>query len=745
MSDNEKVPRALSAGAQCLVRIAVQKQQAGGHTQMGVYHWLLALVERHGAMVEAMVQGLEAASLRGYMHEQLRQGNMGAPLDLETVVHRAAEHARQRGKAQAAERDLAAVILAAAGYEPTEASYTYYSPASADSQWVRPSGIGAGPVPLARSETGQSKLDADQSKFRPRANRPTPALDAFGRDLTREAQENKLSPVVGREEEIQLIIETLHRRTKRNPVLVGPAGVGKTAIVEGLAQRVVRGEVPEALRGARVVAVQPSTLVAGAHMVGELQKRVEALLSEARQDGIILFIDEVHAIVGAGGAPGTSDVASLFKPALARGDLACVAATTDDEYRRFIEPDGALERRFQPIRVQELTAEQTMSVLTTLRDELAHRRGVQVPDEVLHWLVDFAQQFLRNRHFPDKAVDLLEQCVAHAITQGERAVTRGDAEFVARRVVGMPLMLSDGLDVLKKRLSECALLAEEDANVLLSRLEVAMRGLDLHPERPNAVVLLMGEAAAGRPALAGTIAATGFGAAERGVTIDFSRFMHPADVTMLVGAPPGYVGYSDNLLLHRVAQTPWCVVRCENVHACHPQVRQVLAQALAEGFITDGRGKRVYLSNAVVLLTADIVMESRRALGFRQSEGVSTSSPRQAAEQALGAEFVTQVDLVCTEVPAPDVTQRHWLQQHLLSDLSERYRKQGVHLAWDESLVDWLLNKRSDHAGQRSWERLVDECLSPLLVRYLPAVGGEAVKSLIVKYEAEGIRVEACQ
>ncbi len=746
MSDKDNVLQILTAGAQHLVRTAVQKQQAGGHAQMGVYHWLLALVKCHWAMAEAMAHGLEAASLRRHLHELLRQGNVGPALDVETLLHRAGGHARGRGRTQVAERDLAAVILTAAGYELVEAPAC--SPAFAGNGWRRSSdwplarsetdqsGVGS----LARSEIGQSK-EIGQSGFKARASRPTPALDAFGRDLTREARENKLPPIVGREEEIQLVIETLHRRTKRNPVLVGPAGVGKTAIVEGLAQRVVWGEVPDTLRGVRVLAVQPSALVAGAGMVGELQKRVEAILSEARQDGIILFIDEVHAMVGAGGMPGTADVASLLKPALARGDLACIAATTDDEYRRFIEPDGALERRFQPIRVQELTADETMSVLIAVRDELAQRRGVEVPDEVLRWLVDFAGQFLPHRHFPDKAVDLLEQCVAHAFTQGKRVVDQATGEAVARRVVSMPLMLGDGLDRLKKRLTEGALLTEKDANALLNRLEVTMRGLDLRPERPNAVVLLTGGAAAGSETLAETIAEVLFGAEERVVTIDFSRFVHPADVTMLVGAPPGYVGYNDEVLLHRVAQTPWCVVRWENVHACHPQVRQVLTQALADGFITDGRGKRIYLSNTVVLLTAETGLDTRRSLGFRPSEA-STIDARQAAEAVLGAEIVAQIDLVCAEVPAAEAPRRHWLEQHLLSDLSERYRKQGMYLAWDESLVDWLLNQRSAHANQRSWERLVDEHLSPLLVRYLPAADGDAVKSLIVKYEADAIRVE---
>ncbi|MCS6860787.1 MAG: AAA family ATPase [Abditibacteriales bacterium] len=702
MPKDNDVPQALTSGAQRLVEGAARKQQEGKHAQLGVHHWLLALVERHGAMAEEMAQGLEAASLQHYLREQMRRGNVGDTLDQESLVRQAVARAQARGKSQASERDLAAVILTAAGYALTE------QPPAVSHQ---PPAASSRPSPLDPQPTSRSP-------------RPTPTLNRFGRDLTHAAQEGKLSPFVGREEEMQLVIETLCRRTKRNPCLVGPAGVGKTAIAEGLAQRIVRGEVPDALRGARVLAVQPSTLVAGASVWGELEKRMKALLAEASQEGIILFIDEVHSMIGAGGHEGTGDVASLLKPALARGDLACIAATTDDEYRRFIEPDAALERRFQPIRVQELTAEQTLKVLSTLRDELARLRNVQVSDAILRWLVEFAQQFLRNRYFPDKAVDLLEQCVAYAIAQGKTVVEQEDAATVARRMVGMPLALGERLSALRQQLSERALMTEEDRDTLLNRLAVTLRGLDVRPARPNAVVLLIGEAAASSEVLAGVIAASLFGAAERVVTIDFSRFTHPEDVTMLVGAPPGYVGYRDALPIHRVVQMPWCVLRGENLHACHPQVREVLQQALAEGFLTDGRGKRIYLSDAVVLLTAEIEPASQRPLGFRQAETVSAESARQAAAKVLGEEFVAHCDLVCVHGGGLSCAA-------LLSDLSERYRKQGVHLRWDEGFIQWLLTQQSTLANQRDWERFVDEQFSPLLIPHLPPTSDQEVRLLI--------------
>ncbi len=724
MADSELDEACLTPGAERLVALALQKQHDARQAVLGLHHWLLALLERHGAMAESAAPGLTAAERQRRLQEQIQKGDTGARLDRDAVLRQALQRAQARGLPQASERDLAAVILAAAGY-PQQGP-----PVSA-----------ATPVPTA--EAGPA---AEASAgYRPRAAHPTPTLDQYGRDLTAQALAGKLSPLIGREDELELIVETLCRRSKRNPVLVGPAGVGKTAIIEGLAQRVVRGEVPAVLRGVRIVALQPSTLVAGASVAGELEKRMRGVLAEASRDGIILFIDEMHAMVGAGGMPGTGDVASQLKPALARGDLACIAATTDDEYRRFVEPDSALERRFQPVRVQELTAGQTLRVLEVLRDEFRRLRQVDVPDATLSWLVHFSQRYLRNRYFPDKAVDLLEQCVAYALTQGKAAVGLAEAQAVAQRMVGMPVDPAGGIARLEAELDGRALLAEADAHAFLGRLAVTLRGLDLRPSRPNAVLLLVGEAAQGAEPLSEAVALALFGATERVVAIDLSRMVHPEDVTLLVGAPPGYVGYSDSLPLHRVAQMPWCVLRLENLAACHPQIRTVLTQALSDGFFTDGRGKRIYLSDAVVLLTANVGEAARGPLGFCRPAQAAEGDARAAAEEALGVELVAQADLVCAHAPSSAEAGRRWLTDTLLPDLARRYRERRVEFAWDGSLVDWLLGQRSAHQGLRGWERLLDEALSPALIPYLPSGEAEEGASYRVRVEAGVIVVEACE
>ena len=710
----------LSPGALLLVDAALRHQMDA--PILGVNHWLLALMERHGPMAESLTVSIEAKTLQAYFQKQLADNKVGEPLDSQTVSARAAARASARGKEVASERDLAAVILEAGGY----------------SVMIESSGIPTAHTPA--HATSEGPVGGLANEWEPRAKRPTPTLEKFGRDVTADAAAGRLSPMIGRDEEVRLIIETLCRRTKRNPVLVGPAGVGKTAIIEGLAQRIVRRDVPALLQNARVVALQPSTLISGAESYPEMVKRLQAVVQEASQDGLLLFVDEVHSLVGAGGQAGTGDMASLLKPPLARGDIACIAATTDDEYRQYIEADPALERRFQPLRVQELTPEQTLAVLLSLRETLAQARGVSVSEDVLRRLIDLAQRFLRNRHFPDKAVDLLEQCVAHALAEGKAAVEPDDAEAVVQRLVGMPLSLDTRLSDLRRDLATGGLLTPGEAAAVLSHLQVSLSDLDVRPTRPNAVALLLGHAAENGEALADALALTLYGGADRVIAIDFSRFGEAHDISMLIGSPPGYVGYSQSLPIHKLAQMPWCVLLCENVHACHPFVRELLQQALASGLFTDAGGRRLYLSDAVVVLTARMDGTAHRAMSFRHTDDSSEDEARSGAVQELGQGFVDESDVVCAGAEPGPAGQRR-AQQALLSDLRDRYGRHSVTLTWDEGLADWLTAHVGPHPRSRDWERLIDERLSPLLVSHLPGPGDPTPKRLHIHADTDTINV----
>ncbi len=705
-----------TAGAKRIAETAEAKRDSAGHAYLGIFHWLLALCERHNALVASMLRGADVDAMIRDLSEKLARGELGSALPRNNAIDQAGQLATQRKKGKADVRDLADILFLASGLSSS----------------------------AAVSEASGKLLDAPNVPALESV--PTPTLDQFGRDLTRAALGGKLGQLIGREEELQLTMETLCRNTKRNPVLIGPAGVGKTAIVEGLANRVISGNVPVPLINVRIISLQPSVLVAGTNTRGDLEKRMQTILNEAAQEHVILFIDEIHTIIGAGGMVGTNDLGALLKPALARGEIAVIAATTDDEYRRFIEADTALERRFQPIRINELSPDQTYLVVSALRDRLGPKYRVQVDDDVLEWLVQFGQHYMKNRQFPDKAVDLLEQSIAHAVAQGSPALSMKEAQEVAQRMVGMPLSLENRLSSLQAVLQEQGLMRPEEVGGLLNRLQVTMRGLDLRTGRPNAVLLLSGAAAELSETISRTIAGSLFGDPERVITIDMSRMQHPADVSLLVGAPPGYVGYSEQLPLHRLIQIPWCVVRFENIDLCHPSVRAVVNQGLLEGRLTDGQGKSIYFSDAVVLMTAEVTIQVQRSLGFqlKDEQGVEVSDVYRAVAETIGNELASQVDLFMPGIQ-PATVSKEWLKDHMLADLADRYLKQGLQLNWDTSLVDWLAEARNQFLSERDWERWIDYSLSPAIVDFLPRPGGPKINAVMVKMEENAIKIEPAQ
>jgi len=719
MADNTLANR-LTTGAQRIIQAVIQLQKEKNHPALGINHWLLVLLDRHAPMLLDIAPQLDMEKTRSILSKSLQKSETGALLDENKVVQEAEARAHARGKMQATERDIAAVVLIAAGLAGGAAENTSLEPK------------------LGKEVTSSNPVEKPNEK--PVAS--TPFLDQFGRDLTRAAIENQLVPILGRDDEIQLVIETLCRRSKRNPVLVGPAGVGKTAIVEGLTQRVALGSVPEIVKGVRIVALQPSNLVAGASMSGELEKRMQNIIKEASQEGIILFIDEIHSVMGAGGMMGSSDIASILKPSLARGEMAVIAATTDDEYRRFIEMDSALERRFQPIRINELSPEYTFQVLASLRGVLQKKYPIAVEDSILAWLIDFAQNYTRNRHFPDKGVDLLEQCYAHAVAKGKTILDLSDVEEVAQRMIGMPVALDQRLAILKTQLTDRGLLSEEGIHKLINRLQVTLRGLDIHSNRPNAVLLLCGEAAENHDLLSRTIATALFGASDRVVSIDLARFTYPADINLLVGSPPGYVGYSESLPIHRLMQIPWAVLELINIDACYPSVREVIIQALENGSLVDGRGKSIYLSDTVVILTANVNLLAHRSLGFRAEEETNSSSTvHDAIADAVGAGIADQVDLFVSGVDRTGEISLKSIENDLLASIVEKYQKQGLDLKWDASLIEWLADRQNKSMSERDWEQWLDNSLSPAIIPYIPQPGTNNRITLLVKIDGPNIQI----
>lgn len=716
----------LTPGAEKVLR------ELAGREQAGVNDWLLLLLDRFAPMVQSLSPGLDLAAAKSAARQAVQSGTAGLPLAAAALTSQSGEIARALGKSQIGERDLVAAVLRAAGHPvvyPTAPASPSTTPRPGDAETV-------GKAPPAASSPS-----APLAGIRTQA--PTPTLERFGRDLTQAARDGALPSCVGRDTEIETIIETLCRRTKRNPLLVGAAGTGKTAIVEGIARRIARDEVPAPLRGVRLFGLQPSALVAGAGIVGELDKRVGAILAEARQDGIVLFIDEVHAIMGAGGREGTGDISSMLKPALARGEIACIAATTDEEYRQFIEHDRALERRFQPIRIQELSPERTLEVLKVVRDDLVRGRSIEVGDEVLSWLVDIARQFMPNRHFPDKAVDLLDQTVAHGVSRGLARVTRVEAEAVVKRMLGIPSLERTRLDTLRTQLQERQLLDANSADRLVGRLEVTSRGLDLHAARPNAVVALRGPMAERAVALCETVAEGLYGDPRRVVRIDFARFQDDASITALLGSPAGYVGYEDRHALYALAEMPWSVVLCDRIDRCHPAVLAAFTPAVTQGVITDFRGRRIYLSDAVVVMSLGGGDDGGVGpIGFGAQPEQADLDPDDGLADALGAELAGTVDFVFSEAAEAVALGNDWITARLLPQVAARHREHGVNLEWDPSIVQWLATEWSTRGSTRELEHLVEHEIAPALVRALYQGASPVPSRYVIRRQQANLIIE---
>ncbi|MEX2053831.1 MAG: AAA family ATPase [Patescibacteria group bacterium] len=517
-------------------------------------------------------------------------------------------------------------------------------------------------------------------EFQSGGRRQTSFLDQYGRDITELARQGKLDPVIGRQAEIERVIHILSRRTKNNPVLIGDPGVGKTAIVEGLAQRVVDETVPEALRGKRIVSLDLALMLAGASHRGEFEERLKKTLEEVTKakGEIIIFIDEMHTIVGAGAAQGAIDASNMLKPALARGELQCVGATTLDEYRRHVEKDGALERRFQPIMVSEPTRDESLEILKGLRPRYEEHHRVRVSDEALKAAVELSDRFISDRFLPDKAIDLvdeacakkrletavpaaagqvsqvsrelerlqdkprktlaemekieelsnlysrrLEGAAAPAAVESIPQVSDQDIAKVVASITGIPVEdISEDerqrLTKLEQRLHERIVGQDEAVSAVSAAIRRARAGLK-DPGRPIGSFIFLGPTGVGKTELAKALAEALWGDENLMIRLDMSEYGERHTVSRLVGSPPGYVGYEEGgQLTEVVRRKPFSVILFDEIEKAHPDVFNILLQILEDGRLTDAHGKKVDFKNTVVILTSNVgtSLISQARVGF---------------------------------------------------------------------------------------------------------------------------------
>ncbi|HVN69482.1 MAG TPA: ATP-dependent Clp protease ATP-binding subunit [Candidatus Binatia bacterium] len=479
-------------------------------------------------------------------------------------------------------------------------------------------GLIAGSALLAERLQGENRgnpLDELGKRFRG----GTPTLAAYSRDLTALAREGKLDPVIGRDREIDRIVSILARRSKNNPCLVGEPGVGKTAIVEGLAQRIVSGDAPAALRGKRVLALSLGPLVAGTKYRGEFEGRVKRILDEVKRSArdVVLFIDELHTLVGAGSAEGAPlDLSSMIKPELARGDLQCIGATTFDEYRKYIESDAALERRFQPVMVEEPSIEETAAILRGLRDRYERHHRVRIDEDAIETAAQLSARFIADRFLPDKAIDLVDEAAASVALANKGAVdaprvTSADVAAVVTRWTGIPQSSltesqAERLLEMERLLSKRVIGQDRAISAVSNAIRRARTGLH-DPRKPLGSFLFRGPSGVGKTELAKTLAEALFGSESALVRVDLSEFTEPHTVSRLLGAPPGYAGHDEpGQLTEPVRRRPYCVVLFDEVEKAHPDVAAILLQILDDGRVTDAKGRTIDFRHALIILTTNL-------------------------------------------------------------------------------------------------------------------------------------------
>ena len=624
----------------------------------------------------------------------------------------------------------------------------------------------------------------------------TPALDSFGRDLTELAAEGKLDPVIGRADEIERLIQILCRRTKNNPVLLGEAGVGKTAIVEGMSQKIVNNEIPEILKDKRMVVLDLAMMVAGTKYRGQFEERIKAVINEVKRAGnVILFIDELHTLVGAGGAEGAIDASNVLKPALARGEVQCIGATTFDEYRKYIEKDAALERRFQTIPVEPPTKEEAVEILKGLRDRYEDHHKVRFTDDALYQAVELSVRYISGRCLPDKAIDVIDEAGARVRLknmtpppdlaeietkieklQGEKdeAVRAADYERAAAlrdqaqqlldekaevkrawseksketagevdveviaevvsKMTGVPLTRLEKKEA--QRLLELenelhkTVVSQDDAITAISKSVRRSRSGLKDPNRPMGSFIFIGPSGVGKTLLARALAEFMFGDADALIQIDMSEYMEKHNVSRLVGAPPGYVGYEEGgQLTERIRRRPYAVLLLDEIEKAHSDVSNMLLQIMEEGRLTDSFGRHIDFRNVILIMTSNIgadLIRNQGGFGFgKRTEESNYEKMKEMLDKEIEhyfrPEFLNRLDaqIVFRALTRDDLAT---IVEYELNKVFKRLIEHGLHLDINAAAKEFLIDKGYNpefgaRPLRRAIENYVEDPLSEGLLR----------------------------
>ena len=730
---------------------AQQEAQRLGNEEILPDHMLLGILRlAEGKAFELLMQaGLNPAEVKRAIDERLMQASTSATTTMSRsskrilrlmMIEARSYHAEECGSVHLLMGILRERVNYPAmfveqqfgiDYERIEGLYPKPQPLPQDGSNLDSEFAGEQPFEWGGEKAKGERQEAKTSKT------GTPALDKYGRDLTAQAKNGELDPVIGRHAEIERVVQILSRRKKNNPILIGEPGVGKSAIVEGLALR-IESEEAGALKDKRIVSLDIASMVAGTTYRGQFEERMKAVINELHKHReIILFVDEIHTIMGAGNAQGSLDAANILKPALARGEVQCIGATTINEYRKSIEKDGALERRFQKVIVQPTSAEETYTVLTHISEVYGIFHHVQYTEDALRACVKLTDRYITDRFFPDKAIDAMDEAGAwkgeRQEAKGERQeVTEADVAFVVSRMSGVPVQRvaqAEGAQLrqMNKVLKQHVIGQDKAIDTIVKAIQRSRMGLR-NPNKPIGTFFLLGPTGVGKTHLAQCLAEEMFGSRDAIVRFDMSEYIEKHTVSLLVGAPPGYIAHEEGgKLTEAVRRKPYSIVLFDEIEKAHADIFNILLQVMDEGRLTDRQGRVVDFRNTIIIMTSNVgtrqLNEFGTGIGF-QADEIDEKQTEHMLTKALNRtfppEFVNRLDNVVVFHPLSDdaLAQILTLELH---PLKLRLEAMGYKLQLTKKTKEQLLERSRDRKyGARPLKRaiqtLVEDPITDILL-----------------------------
>ena len=690
-----------------------------GHSYVGTEHLLLGILRERAGLGARILRdrGLSEHSLKDAISRANGTGEPGVPTQGLTkhawqAIEKAASDAARLGHSYIGTEHLLLGILR--------------QPDCGGARALAAAGLSVNDIYtdiLAVFGTGSFK-PRSQPPVQPKAtvkHSETRVLDQYSRDLTMLAASGSFDPVIGRDEEIRRSVQILSRRSKNNPVLIGEPGVGKTAVAEGIAAYIAGSDAPDSMAGKRLVALDLPALLAGTKYRGDFEERVKAVLKDVKKAGdVILFIDKMHTMIGAGSAEGAIDAANILKPALGRGEVQIIGATTPEEYRRHIEKDAALERRFQPVKIAEPSRSDSLKMLGAVRQSLEKHHGVKISDAALTAAVDLSARYINDRFLPDKAIDLADEAAAHIRVSGGGLVTAEDIAGIVSMWTGIPVAnlsadetkrLCNMESILHRRV-----IGQNEAVTAVSRaIRRGRVGLS-DPDRPIGSFLFLGPTGVGKTELCRALAEAVFGESDAMIRLDMSEYMEKHAVSKLIGSPPGYVGYEDGgQLTERVRRKPWSVVLFDEIEKAHEDVWGILLQIMDDGRLTDSAGRVVSFRNTIIVMTSNVgaksISDGRPRMGFTPDGGDEAQLMRTRINEELRRtfkpEFLNRIDetIVFRRLSRAEIRS---IAERMLLTVAERFKALGMTLSVPDQVVDFLAERGYDEKyGARPLRRAI--------------------------------------